>query len=66
MIYGSSAVIQESNKNLWGGSYISEEISRMVGAVGISVNKLGGDICRSIWETTNKCLVLKPEVVETP
>ncbi|KAL0717468.1 hypothetical protein Bca4012_066790 [Brassica carinata] len=62
------ALLRLYNKNLlWGGSNISEEISKMVGAFGISVNKLGGDICRSIWETmhlTNNHLVLKPEDVE--
>lgn len=68
----TSAVIQASNKNLWGGgSYISEEISKMVGAFsenkafGISVNKLGGDICTRIWETMhliNNFLVLNQRI----
>lgn len=69
----TSAVIQASNKNLWGWirSYISEEISKMVGpfsenkAFGISVNKLGGDICTRIWETMhliNNFLVLNQRI----
>ncbi|KAF2578526.1 hypothetical protein F2Q68_00003219 [Brassica cretica] len=57
MIYALLRLYKRATRTCGGGSYISEEISKMVGAFsenkafGIRVNKLGGDICRRIWET---------------